>query len=355
MNYQTKEPTKLDVKRIVHKRTLHPTQDDYYRLKSLELGAFGEQTVFNYIEKYKRDDWIIIRNRWLNVDGPFEADLILLTNHCTYLFEVKNYTSDFIFENGVSSFNGHLNSGNPINQTRRNTINLQKMCNGFSNRINVQGLLILIGVDNYVEIHDDISNIKIVKRNELKRTMKQIVKKENDYRGKPANNSYLLKQLEKHEIDRYHGPKPLSKKKINTLQKGICCLRCNSFDVTIKRKTVECICSFTEERELAILRTICEYGVLTFDRDFKIGELLEFFDYQISRNNLKRILKKYFKEVPKGRYTYIENLKLPIYKLYEQLNIESDIQLTMSHQEYENYRQKSQYYDNQMGRAEFIY
>jgi len=339
MNYQVKEPTKLDVERIIHKRTLHPTQDDYYRLKNFELGAFGEQTVFNYLKKYEMNDWIIIRNMWLNVDGPFEADLILLTKHGPYLFEVKNYTSDFIFENGVSSFNGHINSGNPINQTRRNTINLQKMWSSFSKQITVQGMLVLVGVDNYVEIHDDISNIKIVKRNELNRTIKQIVKRENDYRGKPANNNYLLKQLEKHEIDRYHGPEPLSKKKINTLQKGICCLRCNSFEVAIKRKTVECICGFTEERELAILRTICEYGVLTFDRDFKIGELLEFFDYQINHVNLRKVLKKYFKSRGNGKHTFYINRSLPLYKLYKTLNIHSQIELTINHEAFYNFRQ----------------
>jgi len=339
MNHQTKEPTKLDVERIIHKRTLRSTQEDYYRLKNLELGALGEQIVFNYLKKYEMDDWIIIRNMWLNVDGPFEADLILLTNHGPYLFEVKNYTSDFIFENGVSSFNGHLNSGNPINQTRRNTINLQKIGNGFSNQITVQGVLVLVGVDNYVEINDDISNIKIIKRNELKRTMKQIVKKEKDYRGKPVNNNYLLKQLKKHEIDRYHGPEPLSKEKINTLQKGICCLRCNSFDVTIKRKTIECICGFTEERELAILRTICEYGVLTFDRDFKIGELLEFFDYQINHVNLRKVLKKYFKSRGKGKHTFYINKSLPLYKLYKALNIDSQVNMTMDHETFYNFRQ----------------
>lgn len=336
MNHQTKEPTKLDVERIVYQRTFSPSRDDYYKLKNLEAGVLGEQTVFNYLKKYGLDDWIVVRNIWLNHGGPFEADLILLTNHGPYLFEVKNYSSEFIFEKGVSSFNGQINSGNPINQTSRNTINLQNIWN----RVNVRGFLVLVGVDNYVEINSEIPDIKVVKRNELKREIGKIVKREDDYRGRPNNKKYLLKQLEKHEIERYHGPKPLSKKQLSRLRKGIYCLNCKSFDVDIKRKTVECACNFTEERELAILRTICEYGVLTFDKDLKVGNLAKFFGNQVSRLSIRKVLTKYFVKISNGSHTFYVNRGLPLDKLYKELNIDSTVDISLSHQQYSHLKRE---------------
>lgn len=121
-----KEPIQLDIERILDQRSHHRTPQQKEQLRWLEAGAEGERIVFNYLENYGKEDWVVIRNLWMNNGGPFEADFILLTNHGSYLLEVKNYTSNFIYEEGIASFNEHRNSSNPIFQTRRNTINLEK-------------------------------------------------------------------------------------------------------------------------------------------------------------------------------------------------------------------------------------
>lgn len=330
-----KEPTQLDIERIIDQRSYHRTSQQKEQLRWLEAGEEGERIVFNYLEKYGKEDWVVIRNLWMNNGGPFEADFILLTNHGSYLLEVKNYTSDFIYEEGIVSFNEHKNSGNPIFQTRRNTINLENICLRSSNHGPVQGALILVGADNYTEINSRIDDIDIVDRTQLRHYIQQIVGKDHSIEGEFFNKKYLIRQFERFEINRYHGPNPVSKETINHLKKGIQCPHCKSFYKKTNQKIIQCTCGFMEEREIAVLRTICEYGVLNFTENLKIGELVNFLGGAISRGSLRKILRKYFQEVRNGRYTYYTNLKLPIYKLYKRLNINNFVQIKMSYQDYD--------------------
>ena len=97
------EPTQLDIERIIDRRMLYRTPQEKNKLKWLEAGEEGEQIVLEYIKKYGKEDWLIVRNMWMSYGGPFEADFILLTNHGLYLIEVKNYTSDFSYKEGITS------------------------------------------------------------------------------------------------------------------------------------------------------------------------------------------------------------------------------------------------------------
>lgn len=331
------EPTSLDIERILHQRNYSRTSEPNYKLRNLEAGEAGEQIVYNYLEDNGRKDWIGIRNMWLNYGGPFEGDLILLTNHKNYLFEVKNYNSTFTYEKGISKFNDRKNSGNPVHQTRRNTINLQNMCHEFSREITVQGVLVLVGIDNYVEINSEIKDVDVVKRNELKHYIQKMVEKDNAYEGWIVNKKSLIEHFERYEIEPYYGPEMISKEQMNSLRKGIYCLHCKKFHPQINRKTVSCSCGFIEEREMAILRTICEYGVLTFNKPLKTGKLWEFFGRQVSRKSIRKVLQKYFQFVANGRYSHFINIQLPLYKLYDKLKVDSSVQVMLTHQEYENF------------------
>lgn len=331
----TKGPTQLDIERILNRRSDFRPFYEKNKLKRLEAGAAGEQIVLAYLKKYGHEDWVIIRNMWLVNGGPFEADLILLTNHRPYLFEVKNYTSDFKYKDGAVSFNNQIASNDPIYQTRRNRIKLEKICQMYSNPIQVNGALILVGIDNYTEIQSEVEAIDIVKRTELRHFIEQIGEEERIYQGQPLNKKQVIKQLERFEIKQKYGPEVVSPERIKKLRKGVQCPYCDGFDVQINRKLTDCPCGFKENREIAILRTVCEYGVLTFNKPLRVGELLDFLDGAVSKGNLLKILRKYFKEVRKGRYTYYINAKLPLNKLYKKFNIQNLIELRMTYQDFD--------------------
>lgn len=329
------QPTQLDIERIIDRRSRVRSFHQENKLKRLEAGRAGEQVVLEYLQKYGNEDWVVIQNMWLSNGGPFEADFILLTNHGPYLFEVKNYTSDFVYQNGIVSFNSQIAAGDPIYQTRRNQINLEKICQLHSRQLQVKGALLLVGIDNYTEIHSEVEDIDIVIRTHLRHYIQKIAEKDRVFQGYPMNKKQVTNQLERFEINGNYGPEIVSKDILDGLIKGIQCPFCDGFDVKINRKVTYCPCGFKEDREIVILRTICEFGVLTFDKHLRIGELLEFFDGKISRDSLRQVLTKYFQEIKKNRYSYFINLKLPLHKLYEKLNIVEPVSLKMTYQEFE--------------------
>lgn len=172
------QPTQLDIERIIDRRSRVRSFHQENKLKRLEAGRAGEQVVLEYLQKYGNEDWVVIQNMWLSNGGPFEADFILLTNHGPYLFEVKNYTSDFVYQNGIVSFNSQIAAGDPIYQTRRNQINLEKICQLHSRQLQVKGALLLVGIDNYTEIHSEVEDIDIVIRTHLRHYIQKIAEKD---------------------------------------------------------------------------------------------------------------------------------------------------------------------------------
>lgn len=355
-NYQTrilketaKEPTKLDFERILYQRTKYPTQNEFYSLKNLEAGALGEITVLNYLEKYGKEDWVVIQNMWMNYAGPFEGDLILLTNHRPYLFEVKNYNSDYTYENGVSTWNNKTFSGNPVNQTTRNTVDIENILYGPvkdpSREMKTQGVLALIGINNHVKIKSEVPKVDIISRAELRRYIYNIIREEEGFTGNPINKKSLIKKLERHETPRRQSPSPLLDYQIDDLHKGLYCPNCKSYDVKIGNKYTSCICGFTEVRDIAILRAICEYSVLTFNRGLKIGLLANFIGKDISKDSIRKVLRKYFIVKNKGNNTRYIVDKLPIEKLYKKLDINTPINLQLTYEEFDNLRQIIQSYE----------
>ena len=63
----------------------------------------------------------------------------------------------------------------------------------------------------------------------------------------------------------------------------------------------------SEPRENAIVRTICEYGVIHFDKDLAITDILDFFNRDYSRGTIVKYLDKYFTQISTGRHIKYAN------------------------------------------------
>src|SRR5699024_9901468 len=79
--------------------------------------------------------------------------------------EIKNYFGDFTFKEGISTLNQRHLTVNPVFQARRACSNLQEIFQKEKLTVPIEGSLIFVGVDNYVQIQSEISNLNIVTRN----------------------------------------------------------------------------------------------------------------------------------------------------------------------------------------------
>ncbi len=295
-------PTQLDFERILAAR--QSSHNDYF-LKNLEAGLAGEETLLKFLELYGRQDWQGMRNIWLNRSGKFECDFILLAKAGLHLFEIKNYTGHFIYENGDCVLNNRVLPDNPIMQTQRSFRKLKSIIHRLDPTISVTGTLVFIGEHNFINIHSAVSDITILTRDQLRDFILKLAAAD-QYDSQNINVERIIRQLEYYEDENYFVPKPLSDFEMQKLRKGIYCANCQSFEIAISKLYIHCSCGYKESRKKGILRTICEYSVLTMKSEITHSEALSILDGQVSDKYLYTIMKKFFIQCEKNRYTYYE-------------------------------------------------
>lgn len=317
MNY----PARLDWLIEMAKRTTLSKEmaNELYRLKA---GFEGEQYVLESLKKFGEPHWTVRSNMWFDYNGYFECDLVVLTNAGLYTFEMKNYTGHFECKNMQCSINGESIGFNPINQAQYTYTNFQKLIHSEMPSINVYGSIVFAGEHNIVEVHDTINGVQIVLRSELRNYIWKMKKDERNHRGPIVNTKDCMTLFEQYTTENRFVPEPITPDTQIKLRKGICCSYCNRFDLTIGKVHIRCQCGMQEPRENAIVRTICEYGVIHFDKDLVTSDIYDFFDGQISYSNVYRYLKKHFKMQGAYKTAVFINPCEPIKSIYPQFAFE---------------------------------
>ena len=299
-------PTRLEHYTELNKRNALSTdhKNEFARLKS---GFEGEQTILDYIEKYGEPHWKVFQNIWLNYYGKFEVDCMLVTHDQIYLFEIKHYTGHYIFQNSQCSCNGQKIGHNAINQAQKSHINFQNFLRQNQFNASVIGALIFTGIDCEISVHDDVDDLQIVTRNQLRNFIWQIRHTERNNSRSPIDTDHLIQIIDSYEINSPFLPEPISDETHSLLQKGIQCSQCHSFEIDTSKLYISCKCGMSEPRENAIVRTICEYGVIHFDKDLAITDILDFFNRDYSRGTIVKYLNKYFSQISTGRHIKYAN------------------------------------------------
>ncbi len=310
------KPKKCDLLEIWLRRSEYVNQEVLNEFARLKRGIEGEKFVLDYIKKYGRKHWKVMQNLWLDYYGTFESDLLLLTRSGIYPIEIKNYNGFFQYNHGISKLNNREISGNAIYQTRRATKKLRELIGSKFYKPHVQGVLVFVGEDNPIEVSPPINDIDILQRNQLKGYIQKICEVEDHGRyQQQLNIDKVAAHLKNYEVENPYQANPISTEEMAQLKKGILCAKCDQATIKISRKFVHCACGHVELRDKAMIRTICEYGVLNFEKKLTRKDLFLFLNGQSSMRYLNRILNNYFEMVRKGKYTYYVNLKLPFYKV----------------------------------------
>jgi hypothetical protein len=325
-----KFPTRLDVLQELNKRqTLNQAlTDELYRL---ERGVLGEQAILQMIEEFGSSHWQVLPNVWLDYYGPFECDLILLTSAGVHPFEIKNYSGRYEYRESQWLMNDERIGHNAISQGQKAANNLQNILQKNSFYEEVYGGIIFAGEHCDVKIYDQIKDFEVLMLNQFRNHLYEIKIQENNHRGSLLDVEQFTRVIEKYEVANPFKSNIISESVKQKCQKGILCSQCGSFDLVINKNLVACSCGTRELTENAIVRTICEYGVINFDKDLTTTELYLFLNKQFSKVTLRKYLKKHF--TSKGRFKSTKfinkkskfNLLLPILDLKQkQLHVLKD-------------------------------
>ena len=301
-------PTAFEFMDILYYRDENPSNENQKLFLSLQKGYLGELELLQFIKEYGLDHWRTITNYWGDYNGRFESDVILLTSMGCYIFEVKNYAGKFEYRGGHSYIDGNELTSDCVFQTRRSYKNIRNLVQGEIPRSNVHGVLAFVGEHSDVFVDESVDDIHVVKRSGLKRFIQDIAREDHSFSGRGIPVQKIVRKLEGRAVSNPFQMDPLAKEEVEVLNKGIACSVCRNFDVRITRKFVSCSCGNVENRRDAMVRTICEYGTLTYDRPLVCRDLYSFFGDDTSYTFLNMILKTYFTREGNGNSTcYVNN------------------------------------------------
>ncbi len=307
-------PTEYEFEKWARLRGLN--RDNHFT--RLEAGFMGEEKFYQYLKEFGSKHWTILRNRWFKDGSPFECDFILIAGHALYVFEVKNYFGTFVYEKGQSYSRGVPITYNPINQARNARLHLQSLLRQYP----VKGALVFIGEHNQVCIKDDILDIRVLETNEVYEFIQTIKQEEKQYTRRYLNAKEIVSQLERFEMDPPYLPAPYTREDMARVKTGVFCANCQEKVLVKRDKYVTCSCGLRESKEEAIVRTACEYGVLTYGRDFTVNDIYTFLGGYPSRDYLRAVLGKYFKINPSAKVLTFCNPNREFAKLTHQFAFE---------------------------------
>lgn len=293
-------PTEYEFQRLAVLRNL----DLFDEFKRTEVGFKGEEKFNNYLKEFGSKHWIILRNYWFNDNSIFECDFILITKFVIYVFEVKNYYGKFLYENGQCFSRGTPITYNPINQVRNAKLHLQNILPQYP----IKGALIFIGEHNHIAIKDEVKDINILETNEVYDFIQFIKQEEARYTGLPLKVKDIRKKLELLNIQPPYLSVPYTSKEMLKATKGILCANCHQKVLITRNQYVTCTCGLQESKEEAIIRTACEYGVLTYGINFTVRNIYDFIDQQSAIDYVRRLLLKHFDTVSQTRLLTFRNL-----------------------------------------------
>lgn len=316
-------PTRLDILREYSNRDALSEQnkDD---LKRLEAGHTGEKLVLDYLNEFGHPDWKAAKNLWLKNDNTFECDLLLMTRTDWYPIEIKHYTGQYTLENSQWSCYGMKHPNNPVQQAQKVGIHFQNLVRECKIPVNIKSRLVFTGSHFDLTLIDQVGCLEIVTLNQLRDHIRDIDRRERHNNRKKMDEDRILSFINHYETDNPFPAEDLYEELKSELRKGVRCGHCGSFDVHLRKAYVSCTCGMHEPREMAIVRTICEYGLLHFNVDLKTHEVVDFFGGDCSMATIRKYLNQYFERYGKGHAIRYRNLKLPFEQIYKRFDFKRE-------------------------------
>lgn len=313
-------PTRREVLKELNKRggLDQNLTDEYNRL---EAGYKGEQLVYNYIKEFGQSHWTVMPNVWLDYYGKFEIDLLLITDNHIYIFEIKHFSGVYEFKNNQCIRNGQKIGHNAISQAQKSFINVQNLFKRNKFKQHVHGAVVFTGEHFDVKVHDEVDGLNILMINQLREYIWQISNTERQNLYKNTDAYDILDLLNQHAATNPFQANKITAEIDNRMKKGIICSNCYTPNIYTLQSYLECRCGMSEPRENAIIRTICEYGIIHFDKNLTTYAILDFFDDEIERRTAIRHLKKYFKQIGTGKGTQYENIHQSFWAAYNNFGL----------------------------------
>ncbi len=231
----------------------------------------------------------------------FQIDTMILLSDTIYVFEVKNYEGDYYYESDRLYKNNKSEISNPLNQLTRSISLLRQLLHllGFNFLIDAS----VVFINSEFTLYQSPPNKPFIFPSQINRYLRKLS-------AVPSKVTERQKNLADKLISLHIKESPfmqLPSYDFEQLRKGITCLACNSFSISIIGKQCSCLdCGHKEIIENAVIRSVEEFRFLFPNEKITTNIIHEWCRIVPSKKRIKRILDKTFTIVSVNRWTYYE-------------------------------------------------
>ena len=268
---------------------------------NIKKGYEGE-VVFDSLTETLQCDCLILNDLLLKTNNTmFQIDTLIIAPTTIYLFEVKNYQGDFYYESDRLYTESKAEISNPLNQLNRSESLLRQLLQGLDFNIPIYASVVFINPE--FTLYQTPPNKPFILPTQINRYLKNL-----DVIPSKLNKKHKMladKFISLHIVDSPYRTLPTYD--YNQLQKGITCVKCTSFSISVEGRKCLCKkCGHAEVVAAAVLRNVKEFKFLFPNRKITTNVIHEWCNVIESKKRIQRILEKNFKISGVHQWSYYE-------------------------------------------------
>ncbi|MDN6641107.1 MAG: NERD domain-containing protein [Tetragenococcus sp.] len=266
------------------------TEEERETYQKLQRAYYGEAMMDKLVANFLANDPQCIDDITLKYkNSVVQIDKLLIVGQIAYIIDMKYYRGHYVFKNNTWYIGEKILDNNIFEQLRRAMRILQNLFNDNQIRLNVQGVLAFMNPNSTIDVVDNIDETVLT----MDEIPKWLLKLPNNGTVESMNQNWKS-TLRQYEIEPYRTKRTFDIEKIDQLQQGICCPNCHQYQMVESKYIVNCTCGYSEAKEIAYTRTICEYGVLFHNHNLTVPQLRKFFGKNLNERYLTYVLQRNF-------------------------------------------------------------
>lgn len=295
-----RKKSKLHVGLLYLDKRMKLPLEDRNRLRNMEKGYQGEEAFDSFVNQHLKGEALILNDLLLNSNGnTFQVDSLIMTPSKMYLFEIKNFSGNFI--NTAGQF--HTQNGKVVNhpsiQLKKTRTLLNKLLQDWDSDMHIEANTVFINLTFFLYQADKAD--PFIFRQQLEFYLGSIgshklaLSKQHRYIADQLLQSQRLEAPYQKELPHYT---------FEGLNKGLSCTSCYSLTINRNQRTAECrTCKKREPLHDVIRFNIEQYHYLFAQSPITSAFIYDWIGKSVDKRVVTKLLKQDYKKIGHSKGT----------------------------------------------------
>ena len=266
------------------------------------LKGFEGEVQFDELLEKLITDCLIVNDLLLEWgDKFFQIDSMLIFSDAIYIYDIKNFEGDHYYDHEKFKKRPDIDMNDPCLQLQRCETLLRRLLKQLGYHYPVNASLVFINPQ--FTMYQAPMDKPIIYPTQLD----QLIKNLNARPSKITEHQRrLAEKLNSLHIPKFPYQQP-PEYTFESLPKGPFCFQCHSFNVGVMGKNCVCKdCDYEESTTTTVLRAAEEFKCLFPEEKLTVNGIFEFLNALLTKQQIRRALKKIYKLIWVGRWSYYE-------------------------------------------------